>query len=325
MTQSLATPRRRRSDSRRSDSRRSDSRRPVSRPRSGTYWFYLLPGLVGFVLVIGIPWGMNVFVSFTQWRGTGSPSWIGLENYRDLWHDDVFWQSFRNNVAMVFAMAIVPTLLGLVIAAVLADYVQEKLGRRTAVRSGPSTTCRRCCRSRWPASCGAGSSIRTGALNAVLRDVGLKRFTQDWLGNPHTALPSVMLVMVWVQLGYPVVMFMAGLQRVDPELHEAAELDGASWWQRLRHISVPSIRPEIFVVLLTRTIAALKVFGPIYVLTRGGPDNATKVPSYFAYQNFFKKARVGYGAAISTVMTLIILVLTAAFIRAQNRATRDEA
>ena len=311
MTQSVATPQRRRS---------------ISRPRSGTYWFYLLPGLVGFVLVIGIPWGMNVFVSFTQWRGTGTPSWIGLQNYRDLLHDDVFWQSFRNNVAMVFAMAIVPTLLGLIIAAVLADYVQEKLGRRTAstfraVYYLPQVLPIAVAGVVW----GWILNPDQGALNVMLRDVGLKRFTQDWLGNPHTALPSVMLVMVWLQLGYPIVVFMAGLQRVDPELHEAAELDGASWWQRLRHISVPSIRPEIFVVLLTTTIAALKVFSQIFVLTRGGPDNATMVPSYFAYQNFFEKARVGYGAAISTVMTLIILVLTAAFIRAQNRATRDEA
>jgi raffinose/stachyose/melibiose transport system permease protein len=295
------------------------------RQRSGTYWLYLLPGLAGFVLVIGIPWGMNVFVSFTRWRGTGSPTWIGLQNYRDLMHDDVFWQSFRNNVAMVFAMAIVPTLLGLIIAAVLADYVHEKLGARTAstfraVYYLPQVLPIAVAGVVW----GWILNPDQGALNAVLRDVGLKRFTQDWLGNPHTALPSVMVVMVWLQLGYPIVVFMAGLQRVDPELHEAAELDGANWWQRLRHISVPSIRPEIFVVLLTTTIAALKVFSQIFVLTRGGPDNATMVPSYFAYQNFFEKARVGYGAAISTVMTLIILVLTAAFIHAQNRANRDE-
>jgi raffinose/stachyose/melibiose transport system permease protein len=301
-------------------------RQPIGRRGSATYWLYLLPGLIGFVLVIGIPFGVNVAISFTRWRGTGSPSWIGLQNYRDLLQDDVFWQSFRNNLAMVIAMAIVPTVVGLLIASVLADYVQQKLGRRTAstfraIYYLPQVLPIAVAGVVW----GWILSPDQGALNTLLRDVGLTRLTQNWLGDPHTALPSVMLVMVWLQLGYPIVVFMAGLQRVDPELHEAAELDGASWFQRLRHISVPSIRPEIFVVLLTTTIAALKVFSQIFVLTRGGPDNATMVPSYFAYQNFFEKARVGYGAAISTVMTLIIIVLTAAFIRAQNRANRDEA
>jgi raffinose/stachyose/melibiose transport system permease protein len=299
-------------------------RRP-KRPGTATYWFFLVPGIVGFLLVIGIPFGMNVAISFSAWRGTGSPTWIGLQNYRDLLHDAVFWQSFRNNLAMVFAMAIVPTIVGLFIASVLADYVQEKLGRRTAsffraVYYLPQVLPIAVAGVVW----GWILNPDSGALNAILRDVGLKSQAQDWLGNPRTALPAVMGVMVWLQLGYPIVVFMAGLQRVDPELHEAAELDGAGWFQRFRHISVPSIRPEIFVVLLTTTIAALKVFGQIFVLTRGGPDNATMVPSYFAYQNFFEKARVGYGAAISTVMTVIILVLTAAFIVAQNRANKSE-
>jgi ABC-type sugar transport system permease subunit len=128
-----------------------------------------------------------------------------------------------------------------------------------------------------------------------------------------------MAIMVWFQLGYPVVIFMAGLQRVDPALYEAAEIDGASWWRRFWHITVPQIRPETFVVLLTCTIAALKVFGPIFVLTRGGPGRSTIVPSYFSYLNFFEKANVGYGAAIATVLALIIVVVTFLFLRVQER------
>ena len=129
-------------------------------------------------------------------------------------------------------------------------------------------------------------------------------------------------IMIWVQLGYPIVMFMAGLQRVDPELYEAADLDGASWWQRFRKITVSLIRPEFYVVLVTTTIAALKIFGPIFVLTGGGPSNATLVPSYFAYKNFFEKAQVGYGSAISTVLTVLIIALSIVFLRLQNRAER---
>jgi raffinose/stachyose/melibiose transport system permease protein len=112
---------------------------------------------------------------------------------------------------------------------------------------------------------------------------------------------------------------------VDPELFEAAELDGAGWWIRLRAITLPQIRPETFVVALTCTIAALKVFGPIFALTRGGPDNATNVPSYYAYSSFFKKLEVGYGSAIATVLTLIIVIVSLIFIRAQQRSERAEA
>jgi raffinose/stachyose/melibiose transport system permease protein len=117
---------------------------------------------------------------------------------------------------------------------------------------------------------------------------------------------------------------MAALQRVDPELYEAAELDGAGWFQRFRSITVHLIRPEIFVVTLTCTIAALKVFGPVFTLTRGGPGDATIVPSYYSYSEFFDAQRVGYGATIATALTVVIIVLSIAFIRAQNRVERSE-
>jgi raffinose/stachyose/melibiose transport system permease protein len=134
----------------------------------------------------------------------------------------------------------------------------------------------------------------------------------------------VMVVMVWVQIGYPVVIFMAALQRVDPELYEAAELDGANWFQRFTSITVSIIRPEIYVVVLTATIAALKVFGPIYALTRGGPGDSTIVPSYYSYSEFFQSQQVGYGATIATALTVVVVAITIIFILAQNRAERLE-
>jgi len=112
---------------------------------------------------------------------------------------------------------------------------------------------------------------------AVTDTVGLSWLSRTWLGDPKYALYSVMAVMVWFQLRYPVVMFMSGLQRIEPELYEAADLDGAGWWRRFRHITVHLIRPEFSVMLVNTTIAALKIFGQIFVLTRGEPSNATLV------------------------------------------------
>jgi len=130
-------------------------------------------------------------------------------------------------------------------------------------------------------------------------------------------------MMIWFQIGYPLVIFMAALQRIDPAVYEAADLDGASWLQRFFHITIHLIRPEIFVVVLTTIIYTLKTFGQIYVTTKGGPGQATIVPSYFSYQNFFQRSIVGYGATITTVLTIIICLIAVGFIMIQTKHEQE--
>lgn len=263
---------------------------------------------------------MNTYVSFTDWQGVGSPEWSGLANYRELMDDSEFWASFRHSLFMVVAMAAIPTALGLVLAAALFDYVGKHFGSRTAA------VLRACFYLPQVLPIAVAGIVWSwilapddGSLNALLKAIGLGSWQQDWLGDPDLALYSVMGVMIWVQLGFPLVVFMAGLQRVDPQLYEAAELDGAGWWRRFWHITLPQIRPEIYVVLTWCSIAALKVFGAVYVLTKGGPGGATDVPSYFSFTTFFEKTQVGYGAAISTVLTVLILALSLIGLRLQER------
>jgi raffinose/stachyose/melibiose transport system permease protein len=288
----------------------------------GSYLLFLIPGALLLVAVILVPFVMNIGISLTRWQGVGDPKWTGLDNYTRLFGDGTFWSSFQHNLALVVAMAILPTAFGLVIAAALFDVIGKRFGPRAA------SVLRACVYLPQVLPIAVAGIVWSwilapqGALNEVLRGVGLGSLGQNWLGDPDIALYSVMGVMLWIQIGYPVVIFMAGMQRVDPSLYEAAELDGASWWGRFRHVTVPQLRPELFVVLLTCTIAALKVFGPIYVLTRGGPGGATNVPSYFSFQNFFEKTQVGYGAAIATVLTVLILILTTVFLKTQNRGER---
>ncbi|MEJ2855740.1 MULTISPECIES: carbohydrate ABC transporter permease [unclassified Saccharothrix] len=289
----------------------------------GSYLLYLLPGALLVLAVILVPFGMNVGISFTEWSGVGEPEWTGLDNYGRLLSDWTFWASFRNNLALVVAMAILPTLAGLVVAAALVDHIGKHFGSRHAA------VLRACIYLPQVLPIAVAGIVwgwilapQDGALNEALGALGLDTVARNWLGDPDLALWSLMGVLLWMQLGYPVVIFMAGMSRLDPALHEAAELDGASWWGRFRHVTVPGLRPEIFVVLLTCTIAALKVFAPIYVLTRGGPGGATNVPAYFSFQNFFERTRVGYGAAIATVLAVLVLVLTAVFLRVQQRGER---
>jgi raffinose/stachyose/melibiose transport system permease protein len=309
------------------------SRRPTKRPGESLlppsggrgFWLYLLPGFVLLTVVVLVPLVGNVYLSFTSYRGIRPPRWIGLTNWIQLVGDSKFWTSFGNSVAMIVAMVVIPTLVGLVLAAMLFDLIGKKFGGGLASFLRATYYLPQIL----PVVIAAiviGWILRpeNGALNDILKAVGLGSLQHNWLGSPDTALLAVMAVMVWVQVGYPVVIFMAALQRVDPELYEAAELDGANWFQRFRWITVSIIRPEIFVVTLTCTIAALKVFGPIYALTRGGPGTSTIVPSYYSYSEFFENQQVGYGATIATALTVLIIIVSFLFITAQNRAERAD-
>lgn len=292
----------------------------AQRRESMRYVPYMIPGLIGLTIIVLIPAAANGYLSLTSWSGVGSPTFIGFDNYAQLLGDGVFWQSFRNSIAIIIAMAIIPTFIGLFLAAVLFDFIAPRFG------SGSSSTFRAMIYLPQIIPIAVAGVLwgfilqpQTGLLNTVLRSMGLDRWAMNWLGDPKLALPTLMVVLVWLQLGYTVVVFMAGMSRVDPSLHEAASLDGAGWMRRFREVTVVTLKPEIAVVLLTTTVSALKVFAPIYVLTNGGPGNATTVPSYFAYYQFFTTMKVGYGAAISTVLAAVVTIVAITMLWYQNR------
>lgn len=284
------------------------------------YGYFLIPGITIFMLLIILPFLANIGISFTKWQGIGAPEWVGLDNYVTAMGDKVFWASFRNNLLLIIAMTIVPTMIGLLLAVFLFDYISQKFGPRWAsfLRAGfylpqivpvvvAAIVWKWIFQPDW------------GVLNSLLTAVNLENYTQNWLGNADLALYSVMLMLIWFQIGYPLVIFMSGLQRVDPQVYEAAKIDGANWFQTFFYITIHMIRPEIAVVVLTTTIAALKTFGPIYAMTSGGPGNSTTVASYFAWKNFFEKSNVGYGSTMATVLTTLVIIMTIFFVRAQEQ------
>ena len=285
----------------------------------GGYGIFLLPGLVMFLLVIILPFVVTIGISFTKWNGVTTPKFIGLDNYATALGDSAFWTSFQNNIALILAMVVIPTILGLLLAGLLFSFIAPRFGPRMAsfFRAGfylPQVMPVAVAGVVW-----GWILAPDGALNSLLQAVGLGGIAHDWLGDGGTALFSIMGMMIWFQVGFPLVIFFTALQRTDPILAEAASLDGASPWQSFIHITLPQIRPEIFVVVLVTTVATLKVFGQVFVLTRGGPGDATLVPSYYVYDNFFQEAKVGYGSAIATIMACIIIALAATFISVQSR------
>ncbi|GGD89153.1 carbohydrate ABC transporter permease [Microbacterium murale] len=299
------------------------ARRPKA--RRGSYWLYLLPLVAGFVVVVAAPFAMNVYTSLFHWKGgQARMRWAGLENYADLFADATFWHSFQNTIAMIVAITVIPTIIGILLAALLFDYLGRRFGDRAiallrATYYVPQILPIAVAGFIWAWIL----DTQKGSINLGLKSLGISS-QPDWLGDPNIAIYAVMLMLIWLQIGYPVVIFMSALQRVDPELYEAAELDGAGWWRRFQAITIPQIRPEIFVVVLTATIAALKVFAPILILTGGGPEESTIVPSYYAYRNFFELSRVGYGSTIATVMSVVIFIVATVMLIWQHRESRKE-
>jgi raffinose/stachyose/melibiose transport system permease protein len=288
------------------------------------YSLYLIPGTIGFILIVLIPQLANLGLSFTAWKGVGTPRPVGLQNYHRLLTDDQFWGSMYHTLLFIVSMTVIPVCIGLVLAALLFDYVRDQFGEWVSsfFRAGfylpqilPVTV----------AGVLWGWILNpVGVINITLKAIGLGNFAQNWIGDATYALAAVSLVIVWIQVGYCLVVFMAGLSRIDPSLYEAAELDGANWWSRFVTITIPLLAPEIFVVVLTTLIAALKVFAPIFVITAGGPDNATLVPSYLTYYHFFTTQRVGYAAAIAVVQTTLTIALAVIFLRFQSQQESKE-
>jgi raffinose/stachyose/melibiose transport system permease protein len=279
----------------------------------------MLPGLLVFLVVMVGPFLATVALSFTEWNGVQAPTWVGINNYVNLLSDPEFVASFQNTLILIVAMVILPTVLGLGLAGLLYSYVSRRFGGKWAsfFRAGfylPQVMPVAVAGVVW-----GWILTPDGALNSILQSIGLGGLAQNWLGDPSFALFSVMAMMVWFQIGFPLVIFFTALQRMDQTILEAASLDGASGWQTFIHVTIHQIRPEVFVVVLMTTIATFKVFAQVFVLTRGGPGTATYVPSYYTYLNFFQKDQVGLGSAIATIVTLLVLVVAAVFINFQAR------
>ena len=312
-------PQRTSKEHRRTEKARAAKRTAKKNGRAG-YWLYLMPMIIGTMVIVIIPFLVNVYFSFFSWKGGMAPMhWNGLGNYADLMKDSEFWLAFKNSLFMIIAIVVVPTVAGLVIAAMLFDYIGKEFNTSVAAFLRATYYLPQILPIavagfvwRWVLA------KQDGLMNAFLELFGITN-PPDWLGNPSIAIYAVMLMLIWLQIGYPIVIFMSALGRVDPELYEAAALDGAGWWRRFFAITLPQIRPEVFVVVITATVGALKVFAPILILTGGGPEGSTVVPSYYAYRNFFELSKVGYGSAIATVMSIVIFILAAVMLWFQRK------
>lgn len=288
--------------------------RPPGEPRRVGY-LYVLPGLLVYVAFLLVPFGHTFWISFHAWDGITPSTWVGLDNYRRVFTDPQVRETFTHALVLVVFYALLPLLLGLLLAALLSRIRVRGLSAFRAVLFLPQVV----------ALVSVGIVWRwilapDGALNEGLRGVGLESAARPWLGDFTWALPSVGLVGTWVMFGLALVLLVAGVQKIPLSLYDAARVDGAGPLREFLVVTLPGLRNEIVVVLVLTTTTALRSFDLVYVMTGGGPGTSTSVPSYRLYTAAFQTGEAGLGAAIGIVLALAIFAIAFGITRLGERS-----
>lgn len=278
--------------------------RPAVR-RNVAGWLFVAPGLLIFAVFILYSAVYSLLLSFHEWSGY-TPEWgdfVGLRNYLELAQDDVFWKSVANSVVFVVVRTPLEVGLALLLALLLNREFRGRALLRTlyfvpVVLSLIVTTIifQRI------------YEANAGLLNTFLRQAGLARLALPWLGDPRTALPAVIAVSVWKNVGFSLVILLAGLQAIPHEVLEAARIDGATAFRQVWHVTIPLLRRIIALTAVLSIISGLKVFDLVFIMTRGGPTYSTEVLATLLYRQAFELNNVGLASAIAVVMVVVILI-----------------
>jgi raffinose/stachyose/melibiose transport system permease protein len=278
-------------------------------------YLYLLPAFVVLGVFLLYPAGQAITISLYDWNGLSPATWAGLGNYADIGRDPALRAAFGHALVLIVFYAVIPVALALFLTAVMSRAVRLRgLGFFRVVLFLPQVVASVVVATAWLTLYGPD-----GLLNEVLRRIGLGGITRAWLGDFQTALPAVGIIGSWVGLGLCLVLFLSGIGQIDPELFEAARLDGAGLRSEFFGIILPALRGQIAVALTLTVIAALKTFDLVYVTTHGGPGDSTSVPAFLAYSRAFQTNQVGSACALGVALTVVILIVTLLIARIQPR------
>jgi len=284
-------------------------REPTVRAEARAGWAMTAPALAAIGLFFVVPAVASLGLSFTDFdiyalANLNNLRFIGLENYQRLLTNPLFWQAMRNT--LWFVVLGVPLIVSLSLAAALlvhAKTLRWKPLWRVALFAPFVTTL--------VATALVWNYLlhtRYGLINYALGWVGIPPV--DWLGNPHTALPAILLFVAWKTFGYNMIIFLAALQAVNADLIDAARVDGAGAWIRFRHVTLPAIAPTMLLVAILTVAGMFQLFAEPYVMTQGGPAKSTVTVLYFMFEEGFKWWNLGSGAAVAFILFLCIFVTT---------------
>lgn len=282
-----------------------------------TGYTLLLPTLILFIVFTAYPFFHAFYVSLTRWDGFTEPVFVGLDNFRRMRNDPIVWSALRNNmVFMVFTCAI-----KVVLGFIMAVFLREKFKGRAFFRViffMPVIMSFVAVGLIWRFI----FNPNFGLVNGFLFDLGITTPGDPilWLGNPRLAMGILIFVDIWRWTGYHIVLFLAGLQTIPNELYEAAAVDGASEWHKMRYITIPMMKGMTVMNLVFCMTGALSVFDLVMVMTLGGPYNSTQVIALYTYEIAFgARSQFGYATAINIMLFFVILFITLVLIKIMNR------
>jgi len=280
-------------------------------------WLFALPAVVALFAFHFVPIVFGGYYAFTDWDGLSHASWVGLQNFRRIAGDQFARSVLWHTLELATCFVLLVNAIGLALALALNRAVKTRNVLRV-IFFAPVALSPLAISFVWQ-----WIFVPQGALNRVLDAAGLSSLQRDWLGDPSTALWMVLVVMVWQFTGLAMVLYLAGLQQIPEEIEEAALVDGASDWLRLRKIVLPLLAPAITVSVTLTFIIGMRVFDQILGLTGGGPAvGQTETLGTQIYEQLFQFGRYGYGAAFSVVLTVIVLglaLLQLIFLRMNER------
>ncbi|MBO0611132.1 carbohydrate ABC transporter permease [Myceligenerans salitolerans] len=268
-------------------------------------FFFVAPALALFGLFVIVPIATAVQMSLFRWKGIGPlVDFVGLQNYVSVLTSDVFTGAVVHNLVIVFLSILIQLPLGLAIALLLNRRMWGQSALRTIIFV-PYVLAEVVAGVIWLQLL----QPQYGVIDAILGAVGLEGPDQGWLGDTDLALGTVMVVLTWKYLGLAVILFLAGLQGVPEELYEAAQLDGATWWQVQRKITIPLLGPTLRTWGFLSMIGSLQLFDMVWILTRGGPANATSTMATFLVNEGTQRSNFGIAGAASVVLFVIALFM----------------
>jgi multiple sugar transport system permease protein len=269
-------------------------------------YLFVGPTLIALFIFAVLPILATIILSFTEWNfiaGLDKMKFVGMANFTKLFKDPVFLDSMKNNAVLMLVIPIT-LIFSMVLAVVINKYVYMK-DLFKIIYFMP-----------YISSIVAVAIVfqvlfhpSLGPINQALMSLGIDN-PPKWLADTHFALYSVMLIQIWVSIGFNLIIYIAGLQNIPPDLYEAADIDGATGWQKLIKITLPMLSPTTFFLLVTGIISSFKIFDLIAVLTSGGPANSTTVMVYYLYETAFINLKTGYASSMGIMLLLTTLAIT---------------
>ncbi len=273
-------------------------------------YLFIVPALMVYAGFFVYPLIKLVELSLYKWDGILERRFVGLRHYQKLLGDDRFWDALSHNFSWMIAAVIIPVLFGLFLAILLS---RSSMYGRILFRTiffMPQVLSSVTVSLIWQWI----YNPTYGAINVFLKAIGLEHLAQGWLGDSDLVLPALFIAWSWVHYGFTMIIFIAAIDAVDEVLFDAAKVDGANWWQQFRHVLLPSIRGALTTIILVTAISSFQVFDMVYVLTRGGPGDASLVVPVYMLESAFTLRKVGYGATVAIAMGLVIVGFSVLFL-----------